>query len=126
MGFIIQYWTSEKTKWMNEWMNEWITKTGLPVGEPAGVLGVIAAGIATIEVAQIVDRVAFQAEPSALFSRQSGQHLVEYVVVLLLIQRTYHARLIQKVAVDLGPVQCPVRHLHFDEMTLPPKKKINK
>ena len=88
------------------------------------VLGVIAASIAAVEVAQIVDRVAFEAEPGALFGRQSGQHLVEYVVILLLIQRTYHARLIQKVAVDLGPIQRPIRHLHFDKMTLKKLKSI--
>ena len=95
-----------------------ITETGLPVGEPAGVLGVVAAGVAAVEVAQIVDRVAFEAETGAFLLRETGQHLIENVVVFLVIERAHHPRLIQEVAVDLGPVQRPVRHLHFDEMSL--------
>lgn len=35
-----------------------------------------------------------------------------------------HATLVQEVAVDLGPVESAVRHLHFDEVTLQSKKSL--
>lgn len=31
------------------------TKTGFPVGEPSGIFGLIAARVAAIEVAQVID-----------------------------------------------------------------------
>ena len=36
------------------------TETSFPVGEPAGIFGLVAARVAAIEVAQVVDGVTFQ------------------------------------------------------------------
>lgn len=49
---------------------------------------------------------------------ETGEHLVEYVIVLLVGQRVHHARLVQEITMYLGPVQSAVGHLHFDEMAL--------
>ena len=65
-----------------------------------------------------MDGIAFQAESGPLFRRQSGQHLVENVVVLLLSQRPDHTGLVQEVTVDLGPIKGTVGDLNFDEMSL--------
>jgi hypothetical protein len=61
-----------------------ITKTGFPVGESSGILCLVASRVTAIEVAQVVDRIAFEREAGSLLGRQSGQHLVEYVIILLL------------------------------------------
>lgn len=55
---------------------------------------------------------------TALVMRQPSQHLIEYMIVFLVRQRSNDAGLIQKVAVDLCPVQSAVSHLDFDEVTL--------
>lgn len=50
--------------------------------------------------------------------RQTSQHLIEYVVVLLIRQGPDHPRLVQEVTVYLRSVQRPVGHLHLDEVAL--------
>jgi hypothetical protein len=95
-----------------------LTETSFPGGKSPSVFGFITASVSPVEIAQVVDGIAFQTESGPLFRRQSGQHLVENVVVFLLSQRPDHAGLVQEVAVDLGPIKGTVGDLNFDEMTL--------
>lgn len=60
------------------------TETGFPVGESAGILRLVASRVTAIEVAQVVDRIAFEREAGSLLCRQSGQHLVEDVIIFLM------------------------------------------
>lgn len=54
----------------------------------------------------------------ALFRRQPGEHLVEYMIVPLAGRRAHHSSLVQEIAVDLSSVERAVGHLHLDEVTL--------
>ncbi len=45
-------------------------------------------------------------------------YLVEDVIVLLCGKRADDPRLVQEVAVDLGPVERSLAHLHLDEVAL--------
>lgn len=56
--------------------------------------------------------------PTSLLRRQPRQQLVEDVVVLLVGGGSDDSGLVQEVAVDLGPVERAVRHLHLDEVPL--------
>lgn len=50
--------------------------------------------------------------------REPCQHLVENVVILLILDLPHHPGLVEEVAMDLGPVQGTIGHLHLDEVAL--------
>ena len=65
-----------------------------------------------------------EAELLLLVRGEPAQHLVEYVIVLLCGWWLNYSALIQEVAVDLCPVEGPIRDLHLNKMALEKKIKI--
>jgi hypothetical protein len=57
-----------------------------------------------LKVPQVLEVVAFQIQSDSLVVRETGEHLIKYVVILLVGQGTNDPRLVQEVAVDLGSV----------------------
>ena len=99
------------------------TETCLPGGEASRVFRLVTARVATVQVAQVIHRITLEAETGPFFSRKTGQHLVEDVVILLVRQRPNNSRLVEEIAVDFRAVKCAICHLNLDEMTLKAKDK---
>lgn len=91
-------------------------EAGLPGLKTRRILLLVLANVPA-KVTQVHRRVAFQVKLHPLVPVETRQHLVEDVVVLLLGQWPDDARLVQEIAVDLGPIQSPIGYLHLYELS---------
>ena len=91
-------------------------QVGLPFGKALSVGGLVLPRVTHVKVQKVANGEPFQTQLRPLFLCQSGQHLIENVVVFLHGKRADDAALVQEVAVDLSPVESAVRHLDLDEV----------